>query len=68
VTAPGDDPLAAARRDLGLDPGAPVPLRLRVGFPQLGQTALNVVWLGQHTDNPVIDPVTTAWTGSPRRS
>jgi len=58
VTAPGDDPLAAARRELGLDAGAPVPLQLRVGFTQLGQTALKIVWLGQHTDNPVIDPVT----------
>jgi hypothetical protein len=58
VTAPGDDRLAAARSELGLDAGAPVPLRLRVGFTQLGQTALKVVWLGQHTDNPVIDPVT----------
>jgi hypothetical protein len=57
VTAPGDDRLAAARSELGLDAGAPVPLRLRVGFTQLGQTALKVVWLGQHTDNPVIDPV-----------
>jgi hypothetical protein len=58
VTAPADDQLAAARRELGLDAGAPVPLRLRVGFTQLGQTALKVIWLGQHTDNPVIDPVT----------
>ncbi|HEX3474800.1 MAG TPA: hypothetical protein VHT91_07145 [Kofleriaceae bacterium] len=58
VTAPGDDALAAARSELGLDPGAPVPLQLRVGFTELGQTALKIVWLGQHTDNPVIDPVT----------
>jgi hypothetical protein len=58
VTTPGDDQLAAARSELGLAAGAPVPLRLRVGFTQLGQTALKVVWLGQHTDNPVIDPVT----------
>jgi hypothetical protein len=57
VTAPGDDRLAAARRELGLDAGAPVPLQLRVGFTQLGQTALKIVWLGAHTDNPVIDPV-----------
>jgi hypothetical protein len=58
VTAPGGDQLAAARSELGLDAGAPVPLRLRVGFTRLGQTALKVVWLGQHTDNPVVDPVT----------
>jgi len=58
VTAPDDGPLAAARAELGLDAGAPVPLQLRVGFTRLGQTALKIVWLGQHTDNPVIDPVT----------
>jgi hypothetical protein len=58
VIAPGDAPLAAARSELGLPAGAPVPLQLRVGFTQLGQTALKIVWLGQHTDNPVIDPVT----------
>jgi hypothetical protein len=57
VTAPGDDRLAAARGELGLDAGAPVPLQLRVGFTQLGQTALKIVWLGPHSDNPVIDPV-----------
>ncbi len=57
VTAPGDDPLAAARSELGLAAGAPVPLQLRVGFTALGQTTLKIVWLGQHTDNPVIDPV-----------
>lgn len=58
VTAPGDDVLAAARRELGLDAGAPVPLQLRFGFTGLGQTSLKIVWLGAHTDNPVIDPVT----------
>ena len=58
VTAPGDDQLAAARTELGLDPGAPVPLRLRVRFPDRGLSALKVVWLGEHADNPVIDPVT----------
>jgi hypothetical protein len=58
VTAPGDDQLAAARTELGLDPGAPVPLRLRVRFTDAGQSALKIVWLGEHADNPVIDPIT----------
>jgi hypothetical protein len=58
VTAPGDDQLATARRELGLAAGAPVPLRLRVKFADTGLSALKIVWLGQHTDNPVIDPVT----------
>jgi hypothetical protein len=57
VTAPGDDRLAAARSELGLDAGAPVPLRLRVSFADSGLVALKIVWLGQHSDNPVIDPV-----------
>lgn len=58
VTTPDDTQLAAARSELGLAAGAPVPLQIRVGFTQLGQTALKVVWLGEHADNPVIDPVT----------
>jgi hypothetical protein len=58
VTTPGDDQLVAARTELALDPGAPVPLRVRIGFSDNGETALKVVWLGEHADNPVIDPVT----------
>jgi len=58
VTAPGDDQLAAARNELGLEAGAPVPLRLRMKFTDTGLSALKVVWLGAHADNPVIDPVT----------
>ena len=58
VTTPGDDQLAAARTELALDAGAPVPLRVRVGFSDDGETALKVVWLGEHADNPVIDPAT----------
>jgi hypothetical protein len=57
VTAPGDDQLAAARGELGLEAGAAVPLRLRVRFTDPAQSALKIVWLGQHADNPVIDPV-----------
>jgi hypothetical protein len=58
VTAPGEDQLTAARGELGLDAGAAVPLRLRVRFADTGLSALKVVWLGQHAENPVIDPVT----------
>ncbi len=58
VTAPGPDRLAAARTELGLEADAPVPLRLRVRFADTGLSALKIVWLGQHTDNPVIDPIT----------
>jgi len=58
VTAPGEAALAAGRSELGLPAGDPVPVRLRVRFTDSGLSALKVVWLGQHTDNPVIDPVT----------
>jgi hypothetical protein len=58
VTAPGDDRLAAARSELGLAAGAAVPLRVRVRFAGTSLTGLKVVWLGEHADNPVIDPVT----------
>jgi hypothetical protein len=58
VTAPGDDQLGPARSELGLAPGAPVPLRLRVRFAETGLVGLKIVWLGEHAGNPVIDPVT----------
>jgi hypothetical protein len=57
ITAPGDAGLAAGRRELGLPDGDPVPVRVRVRFTASGLSALKVVWLGQHTDNPVLDPV-----------
>jgi hypothetical protein len=60
ATSPGDDQLAAARTELALDAGAPVPLRVRVGFSDTGETALKIIWLGEHADNPVIEPVTIA--------
>ena len=50
VTAPGEDRLAAARTELGLDTGAPVPLTLGLGAG--GLAATKTVWLGEHADNP----------------
>lgn len=58
VTTPNEDQLVAARGELALDPGAPVPLRLRLRFAGTSLDGLKVVWLGQHADNPVLDPVT----------
>jgi hypothetical protein len=58
VTAPADDQLAAARSELGLAAGDPVPLRVRVRFTDPGLSALKILWLGEHADNPVIDPIT----------
>jgi hypothetical protein len=57
VTAPPDDQLAPARAELGLADGDPVPLRVRMVFADTGQVAYKVVWLGQHADNPVVDPI-----------
>lgn len=57
VTAPPGDQLAAARVELGLAAGEPVPLRLRVTFAPLGLIALKIVWLGVHVDNPVLGSV-----------
>jgi hypothetical protein len=58
VTAPGAEQLAAARTELGLAADAPVPLRLRTTFADSAKVGLKTVWLGEHADNPVLDPVT----------
>lgn len=58
VTAPDEAGLDAARSELALAPGAAVPLRLRVRFAGTPLIGLKVVWLGEHADNPVIEPVT----------
>jgi hypothetical protein len=63
ITAPSEDRLAAARTELGLMPGAPVPLQLGVGaawpyevvtpdesFQGFGAT--KTVWLGESATNP----------------
>ena len=62
VEAPGETELANARNELGLPADAPVPLRIRVTFPYPAnpdriKTGLKVVWLGENTGNPVLDPV-----------
>lgn len=57
VTAPGAAQLDAARTELMLEAGAPVPVRVRVRFTELDKTGLKIVWLGEHADNPVLDPV-----------
>ncbi|CAN5901819.1 hypothetical protein BH11MYX3_BH11MYX3_01730 [soil metagenome] len=57
VTAPGEPQLAAARTELGLAAGEPVPVRLRMTFDAPPLVGLKVVWMGEHAENPVIDPV-----------
>jgi hypothetical protein len=64
VTAPGEEMLAAARVELDLPPGAPVPLVVGVGvmwpYPVVspepsGFGAMKTVWLGERHDNPSLD-------------
>lgn len=56
VTAPAESELAAVRTELGLEPGAPVPLRVRVTF-SLDQSATKIVWLGELAYNPSLEPL-----------
>lgn len=64
VTAPDEAGLAAARLELGLEAGAPVPLVVGVAFPAAtwpsegvvdGLAATKTVWLGEAAENPVLD-------------
>lgn len=61
VTAPNEASLDAARTELGLEAGAPVPLSVGVGVawptPVMsvegnGFGAVKTVWLGEHRENP----------------
>jgi hypothetical protein len=64
VTAPSEEMLAAARAELMLEPGAPVPLVIGVGatwpYPVMspepsGFGATKTVWLGDSHTNPSLD-------------
>jgi hypothetical protein len=55
VTAPSEAALDAARADLGLAAGAPVPLEIGVGVASLQRAATKTVWLGDSADNPTLD-------------
>lgn len=55
VTAPSEDELVAARADLGLPAGAPVPLVL--GVTADGFAATKTVWLGEAAANPSLADV-----------
>ena len=57
VTAPSEDRLAAARTELGLMPGAPVPLTVGVAEAADQLAATKIVWLGDSADNPTLDEV-----------
>jgi hypothetical protein len=63
VTAPSEDQIAAARTELGLDPGTPVPLQL--GIESQGFDAVKTVYLGDTADNPALANVTIGGTAAP---
>jgi hypothetical protein len=58
VTAPDEAALAAARVELGLEPGDPVPLQLGVSFNGQALVGLKSVKLGVSGVNPVLAPMT----------
>jgi len=63
VTAPSEDQLAAARTELGLMPGTPVPLQLGIAYA--GLAATKTVFLGDSADNPVLTNVTIGGAPAP---
>jgi len=74
VTAPDEARLAAVRTELGLPPGAPVPLLVGVAFPQTAfpsglpdepVAAIKTVWLGEAADNPMLDTATVDGVAAP---
>ena len=63
VTAPSEDRLAAARTELGLDAGVPVPLQL--GVASNGLAATKTVYLGDAADNPALTNITIGGAPAP---
>jgi hypothetical protein len=63
VTAPGEDQLAAARTELALEPGAPVPLQIGVSYRGQSLYAVKTVWLGMSGANPELSMI--AMDGAP---
>ena len=58
ATAPGAAKLDEARAELGLPPGAPVPLVVGVSYEGRALFATKVVWLGRAGANPSLDAMT----------
>ncbi|HEX7843217.1 MAG TPA: hypothetical protein VF469_37355 [Kofleriaceae bacterium] len=57
VTAPDETRLAAARTELMLAPGAPVPLQIGVSYAGQTLVATKTVELGQAADNPPLNGI-----------
>jgi hypothetical protein len=58
VTAPSDDRMAAARSELKLADGAPVPLEIGVSYDGQSLVATKTIMLGQAAANPTLNSVT----------
>lgn len=58
VTAPSEDRLVAARSELGLEPGAPVPLQIGVSYANRTLFATKTISLGRPADNPQLAGIT----------
>jgi hypothetical protein len=65
VTVPDEAALQAARTELGLMPGAPVPLSVGVSYQAGSLLAVKTVYLGETRTNPSIDSATI--NGEPLR-
>jgi hypothetical protein len=57
LQAPSDDQLAAARTELGLDAGAPVPVQIGVAYANQTLFATKTVVIGEAHDNPSLENV-----------
>jgi hypothetical protein len=57
VTAPDEARLAAARAELKLAPGAPVPLQIGVSYAGQALLATKTIYLGAAADNPTLASV-----------
>lgn len=66
VTAPDEAKLAAARTELGLMPGAPVPLVVGVSYAQQTLTGFKTVYLGEARTNPVLEDMMIAGAAPPQ--
>jgi len=57
VTAPSEDRLVAAREELGLAAGEPVPLQIGVSYASQTLLATKTIYLGAAADNPTLASV-----------
>jgi hypothetical protein len=66
VTAPDEAKLAAARTELGLPAGAPVPLTVGVSYAQQTLLGFKTVFLGEARQNPVLEDMMIAGAAPPQ--